>query len=537
MIEDYPEEFPELIRVFCCLDNRNNQCSNDFTSTNIHQDLNKIDSFDYGGATELLLRDPSQVQYATHEYKKHSPLRWACIETTQEQQAMEFLETIRDIDSTQFLLQDSYGQLPIDGECVLNASLELLSFLLEIYLDYDFVCPNGVGMTEANFNPITCLCGSYWWEDIHQATEEIVSGKRTVSGKTVLEDNLGIENNFWKKIILLTKAFYHKTIEDDDKNSNNNNNNSDCENTSSMLRITNEFADRRVEFRLLHACAGIDWFPPNLLRLLVTAFPGSLLDADEDGNLPIHVASSGSFGSYRTIDASSWESGDLEANSGYQKTTIDILLEANPELSKIPIPEGRLPLELAIESVTKSSSIRNQKRRRPWEDGGIGSLLKAYPEAAKIRSPVTGKLPLEMTLGRGSFWDWEDGLRELLCAYPEVAKLRNPRTGKYPLQLAIERETHFDKGVYGLLEVSPKVAWASSVMAIPSRGEDTQRTQGQKRKCNNTNQCLPLFAHAALEKCSASVVYKLLRTNPESCRRCFEKPRTATVQRKKRKLA
>eukprot|EP00533_Pseudo-nitzschia_delicatissima_P009862 CAMPEP_0116102658 /NCGR_PEP_ID=MMETSP0327-20121206/13467_1 /TAXON_ID=44447 /ORGANISM="Pseudo-nitzschia delicatissima, Strain B596" /LENGTH=602 /DNA_ID=CAMNT_0003594713 /DNA_START=115 /DNA_END=1923 /DNA_ORIENTATION=+ len=558
MMKVHPREIPELIRVFYCLDNhKNNNTHLDFSSSCNRQVCKS--GFDYGAAKELLERDPDQVQYVTYEYKKQrdkcqrtrkgaedfcscttytgtnsflqSPLRFACLETTHELEAMEFLTAIRAIDPTQFLLQDSNGQLPIDGECVLNASIELLEFLLEIYLDFDFVCPNGVGMAEANFNPITCLCGSYWSEDIHQASEEIRSGNRVVSGKNVLEDNLGIENNFWTKITLLTKAFYHKTIEEDYTQDDENSNDSS---TTSMLRITNDYADRRVEFRLLHACAGIDWFPPNLLRLLVAAFPEALLEKDDDGNLPIHVAAGGFFESYRTIR---WDtSGDLEANSGYQKTTIDILLDANIALAKIPDAEGRLPLELAIESGLKDDgydTILKSKRWRPWEDGGIGSLLNAYPEAAKIRSPVTGKLPLEITLGRGR--DWEDGVRALLKAFPEASRIRNPRTGKYPLQLAIERETHFDKGVYALLEVSPEAAWAWCAVGVPE-----EQSSNRKRKRTNSDDTkqqprkkqalLPLFAHAALENCSASVVYKLLRTNPESCRRCFENATTATTK-------
>ncbi len=539
MLQDYSQEVPKLVRVFCGLDCA--QPSN-------HQDFIR-NGFDYKGATELLRSEPDQVQYATYEYQKrrranpsllvgkdsvcpfseyggtfHSPIRWACIETAQEQDAIEFLETIRDIDPTQFLFQDSQGQLPIDGECVLNASLDLLIFLLEIYLDYDFICPNGVGMMEANFNPITCLCGSYWSEDIQKAIEEIQSGKRIVSGEDVLEDNLGIENNFWKKIILLAKAFYHKTIDEDCSDDT-------VPSTTSMLRISNDYADRTIQFRLVHACAGIDWFPPNLLRLLVTAFPGSLLEKDEDGNLPIHVASGSFFESYQTMDASNWDSGDLEANSGYQKTTIDIFLEANPNLARIPDAEGRLPLELALES---GSSLEN-KRWRPWEDGGIGSLLDAFPEAASIRSPVTKKLPLEITLGKESFRDWEDGIQALVDVYPEAARTKNPITGKYPLQLAIERETHFDRGIFALLEVSPGAAWACGASM---REEDSTHSPARKRRkiCFNSGASnyqkrhaprLPLFAHAALEKCSASVVYKLLRTHPETCRRCFENASTS----------
>jgi hypothetical protein len=596
------EEIPELVRVFCLGRHK--------PEDHTQEHYCNSNGFDYRAATELLRRDPDQVRYATYECETrrdranttqrnggdvvdvvvrrnntfgskdinnhdhndtpsicqngnpflYSPLRWACIETTKEAEAMEFLETIRSIDPTHFLLQDSNGDLPIDGECVLNASLELLSFLLEIYLDYDFVCPNGVGMTEPNFNPITCLCGSYWEEDIHQAHQEILSGTRIVFGTNVLEDNLGIEDNFWKKIILLAKAFYHKTIDDVDNDNHDdqeilktqhhkgatmtpgNKNNKSSSSSCSMLRITNEYADRRVEFLLLHACAGIDWFPPNLLRLLVAAFPGALLESDEDGNLPIHVASGGYFESYKIDD-------DDAANSGYQKTTLDILLEANPDLAKIPDGKGRLPLELAIESseheihdeATKQQQQQSQHGQhnmwRPWVDGGICSLLKAYPEAARIRSPVSVKLPLEITLGRGSYRDWNDGVEALLKAYPEAAGLKNPYTGKYPLQLAIERETHFDDGVYGLIEVSPEVALVTSFAVVSGGETQARKTSNNDNSNSNSNsnttvhEMMPLFALAALENCSASVVYKILRMNPESCRLFFEKTTTTTNRR------
>eukprot|EP00536_Pseudo-nitzschia_multiseries_P014219 jgi/Psemu1/310721/fgenesh1_kg.670_\ len=344
---------------------------------------------------------------------------------------MEFLRTVRDIDPTQFLLQDRRGALLIEGECILNASIKILRFLLDIYLDHDFRCPNGTKMTEDNFNPLTCLCGSCWCEDIQQSYQEIVSGERIVKGANVLEDNLGIDDNFWARILLLVKAFYHKTIDDvqdiqDESESNA---------TSQLLHISNEFGERTIKFRLLHACAGIDWFPPNLLRLLVTAFPATLLERDEDGNLPIHVAASGIFNSYK-IDAT-WD-GDFDANSGYQKTTIDILLKANPESASIPNGEGKLPLELALEDKHTTGEFYGEPLARPWEDGGIGSILKAYPEAARIRSLATGKLPLEIALENHR--DCDCCIEALLEAYPEAAAMFNPFNGKSPLELAIEKE-------------------------------------------------------------------------------------------------
>lgn len=548
-------ELPELARVFRLE-------RNDLSSDKKSKTDNKVESpvkgheigFDYRAATDFLRENPEQVQYviykggekessspcvfnetsmgnnnenyaspaaldavaatdstATASYATssnsisslHSPLGWACIETAQEEEAMEFLRTIRDIDPTLFLLQDNLGALPIEGDCILNAPIPMIRFLLEIYLDHDFLCPNGPKMTEDNFNSLTCLCGSYWWEDIRKAHQEIVSGERIVKGTNVLEDNLGIDDDFWERIILLVKAFYHKTTDEVQEEEEPNANNS-TSSTTQLLHISNEYGDRTIQFRMLHACAGIDWFPPNLLRLLVAAFPEALLDRDEDGNLPIHVAASGVFNSYKI--GGTWD-GHFEANSGYQKTTIDVFLEANPGLASIPDGDGKLPLELALQSEHPNVYVYGRPMCRPWEDGGIRSLLEAYPESARIRSLATGKLPLEIVLGNHR--DWEDGILVILEAYPEAAGFCNPSNGKFPLQLAIEKEIHFDDGVYSLLEASPMMVTNERCL-----GDETN----DERITSRTTKDLPLFAQAASADCSVSVIYKLLRLWPQPCK-------------------
>jgi len=572
-------EMPALARIFR-LERNGQGCDKTYCKAN-DSNMNRMskdeidpdNGFDYRSATAFLRNHPEEVQYVTYDGNStempcsfdfdkgstqnnqgytfpalsnnstgstsidstitssnisvmnsavylHSPLGWACIETVQEEEAMEFLSTIRDIDPTVFLLQDSRGALPIGGECTLNASIPMLRFLLDIFLNHDFWCPNGPKMTEDNFNPLTCLCGSCWWEDIQQSYHEIVSGERIVKGANVLEDNLGIDDNFWARILLLVKAFYHKTIDDikDETVSNAND-------TNQFLYISNEYGQRTIKFRLLHACAGIDWFPPNLLRLLVAAFPAALMERDEDGNLPIHVAASGIFNSFK-IDAT-WD-GDFEANSGYQKTTIDILLEASPESASILNGERKLPLELALESEHPTGDSYGKPWGRPWEDGGIGSLLKAYPEAAKIRSLATGKLPLEIALENHR--EWDDGINTLLEANPEAARSCNPFNGKLPLELAIEKEIHFDEGVYRLLELSPVI-----VTQEHSLGSKTNKSTKRKTMAKNA---LPLFAQAAARDCSVSVIYKLLRMWPHSCKverysarlNCNKKPLETTSE-------
>jgi hypothetical protein len=94
---------------------------------------------------------------------------------------------------------------------------------------------------------------------------------------------------------------------------------------------------------IVHACAGIQECPPSLLEYSLLLYPEQLLVRDENGHLPLHIVSSRS-------DA---------ANA------IDIL-QACPQASKVRDDEGRLPIELAVQSGWS------------WSDG-VGQLLLANP--------------------------------------------------------------------------------------------------------------------------------------------------------------
>jgi hypothetical protein len=129
----------------------------------------------------------------------------------------------------------------------------------------------------------------------------------------------------------------------------------------------------------MHACAGIDIFPPNFLRLLTAAYPDIVTQKDEDGNLPIHVAAMGDFPSIRTTWRKPTEDDltDFEATCGTAVSTIAVLLEANPSLARRRNRQGKLPLQLAIES------------GRDWQHG-IGALADAFPAAIGHEDKETG---------------------------------------------------------------------------------------------------------------------------------------------------
>jgi len=94
---------------------------------------------------------------------------------------------------------------------------------------------------------------------------------------------------------------------------------------------------------LVHACAGIHSCPPTLLEYALLLYPEQLLLQDESGQLPLHIAAS-------RPDAAN----------------VKDILAACTQASNVRNQEGRLPIELAVESGWS------------WTDG-VGQLLSANP--------------------------------------------------------------------------------------------------------------------------------------------------------------
>lgn len=96
---------------------------------------------------------------------------------------------------------------------------------------------------------------------------------------------------------------------------------------------------------------------------------------DDNGNLPIHIAASNPFHKILHIPANlAGKKIAEEAN----RSVIEMLTQIHPNSTQIQNGQGRLPLNLAIES------------RKCWENG-VGSLLRAYPDSLDV---VDGKTQL-----------------------------------------------------------------------------------------------------------------------------------------------
>jgi hypothetical protein len=308
--------------------------------------------WNWEAGVEFVRQHPEQARFARYKlYPDNNPctcLDRACGIGSPE--AVSFLRAVRDICIDHFLIRDEYDDdVPLDGEGILNYPMPVIRMLLKIHIETVFETKNGPKLTESNFNPLTALCSCYC-EDIKEAHRQITSGERILTdiiNDGFLQEDLELGDEFWEKVTLVTKAFYHRSIED-------------------------VLPNGKV-WRLLHASAGIDFFPPNLLRLLTAAFPDDVTEEDEDGNLPIHVAALGNFFPSSTEDYSE----DFEANSGTPELSIAILLEANPASARCRNRQGKFPLQLAIES------------GRDWQDG-IGALADAFLAATGDKDKETG---------------------------------------------------------------------------------------------------------------------------------------------------
>jgi hypothetical protein len=306
--------------------------------------------WDWEAGAEFLRQRPEEARFASFKGDRtYSIFVSACYHGSPE--ALSFLQAVRDICPDQFLVRNGDGYLLLGEEGILNFTMPVIRMILEIHIETDFETEDGPKLTEANCNPLTVLSDCYL-HDIREAHRLITSREQSPADMMnggFLEVNL--EDAFWEKLTLLTKACHHKSIDD-------------------------VLPNGRL-WRRMHACAGINFFPPHLLRLLTVAFPDGVTEEDENGNLPIHVAALGNFPSIHMTWPTEAFAADMEAFSGTAKSTIAILLEADPTSARRRNRQGKFPLQLAIES------------GRDWGDG-IGTLADAFLAAIGDRDKESG---------------------------------------------------------------------------------------------------------------------------------------------------
>ena len=152
-------------------------------------------------------------------------------------------------------------------------------------------------------------------------------------------------------------------------------------------------------FKIVHAAVEIGdaWLPLDCFRLLLDKFPEQIMQMNDDGNLPLHLALNQ----------------PLNYSINSTPTILQILLQIYPNAAQIPYTNNqRLPLHMAL------------VHGREWNQG-IQDLFLSYPEALTIKDPVTGVYPFLMPFfKKNQFKEQSDNTIEtiyhLLQADPSV---------------------------------------------------------------------------------------------------------------------
>jgi len=126
--------------------------------------------------------------------------------------------------------------------------------------------------------------------------------------------------------------------------------------------------------RLLHTPLGNPKnAPPDLIQYILQTRPNEVSQKDEQGNLPLHIAAATTpFHSPSSSSSSpkhNHKNNNTEAGDYYSKSVIEKLLSAYPHGAACVDRDGKLPLQLGIES------------GKHWSRGGVKSLYGVFPEA------------------------------------------------------------------------------------------------------------------------------------------------------------
>lgn len=160
------------------------------------------------------------------------------------------------------------------------------------------------------------------------------------------------------------------------------------------------------QFRIVHASVGLTGYgcPPELIRLAISMYPHQVLEMDDDGNLPIHIAVSvASHLAPSVVGATA-----TEQYNSYSNSTSSVA--GNSVLNS----DDRSIISDAAFSFFSSATV--SQTINPF-DKVIKMLLQQYPNAARVPHGKSGQLPLVMAVECNQR-TWEDGLRTLLNAYP-----------------------------------------------------------------------------------------------------------------------
>jgi ankyrin repeat protein len=150
------------------------------------------------------------------------------------------------------------------------------------------------------------------------------------------------------------------------------------------------------KFRILHASVSLTGYgcPSEMICLALSVHPNEIQEMDEDGNLPLHIASiAPSFLGHEPLASSSSKTiKQMDVDPNPFDTVIRLLVRYYPAGAQVPNGvTGHLPLHLALDA-----------RQRTWKDGLL-ALMEAYPPALEGSSLELKLYPYILSmLGRRS---------------------------------------------------------------------------------------------------------------------------------------
>lgn len=278
-------------------------------------------------------------------------------------------------------IPDADGWLPLHCACAADSSASVALFRCLVS-----ACPSSVAMqNKGGVTPLRML-----WDrcalndedgrcilsvDAARFHERAVEMERIAASNAYNRSGrvrpLGNSASVWAKVLLMARAAYLGSLDE----------------SSESNATENDAADPPGEniFRPLHALAGIDC-PASMVSFAVKVHsrdPGALGEADDKGNLPLHVAAS------RQHDAL-MEHADFEQFDADRGGAIVALAEAAPRLIGVRNRHGQMPLHLAI------------KAGASWEEGGVRHLVEQMPEIVEERDRASGLYPFMLAASVGS---------------------------------------------------------------------------------------------------------------------------------------
>lgn len=277
-----------------------------------------------------------------------NPLHITCSSQHASEEVVRVLLESSDLAKEMSSMRDVDGDTPLHAACRCGAPIGVLRQLLQA---------NPEAVEERDYEGLTPL--HRLWVRYFVILGDNVTDE--VNGPSDLTGELG---EAWKKTELLMRCAYTGSLNPDAK---------------------------ARPFRPLHAAASIDC-PRPVVQMATSVYKDQLLLKDENGLTPLLKASKSPIYKVRDLSDDGYMLEDrIHGDDTYdemayeedvdtsQPSVIDILMSAEASAARIPDPEGRLPLQLAI------------NRGKRWHQG-VRALLDGFPEALSFEDSKSNRL-------------------------------------------------------------------------------------------------------------------------------------------------